>query len=153
MRDISGSGCIIVRRARIKDGEAIAGLLGELGYPNTSRFIRRKIKKLSSDRNDRIFVTTRCGQVVGFVSCHVVPLIHQHGNLCRVTALVVSRELHGEGFGSELIAKAEQYARKKRCTKIEITSGEHRTWAHVFYRKLGYREVSKRFLKSLDKMT
>ncbi len=73
----------------------------------------------------------------------------QTGNLCRVTALVVAREFHGEGFGRELMAKAEQYARANRCIKIEITSGEHRTRAHDFYRELGYEEVSKRFLKSL----
>jgi ribosomal protein S18 acetylase RimI-like enzyme len=149
MKSISGSGRIAIRRARVTDSEAFTRLLGQLGYPNTTGFARRKIKKLSSGRYDRLVVATHHGQVVGFVSCHIVPLIHQTGNLCRVTALVVAREFHGEGFGRELMIKAEQYASANRCTKIEITSGEHRTWAHDFYRKLGYEEVSKRFLKSL----
>jgi GNAT superfamily N-acetyltransferase len=125
--------------------------LGELGYPNTIGFARKKIKKLASGRNDRLLVVTRCGQVVGFVSCHIVPMIHQTGNLCRVTALVVAHEFHGEGFGHKLMLKAEQYARAKRCVKIEVTSGERRTWAHDFYRRLGYQARSKRFLKSLVK--
>ncbi len=152
MPDISEADRIVVRRARIKDSEAIADLLGELGYPNTIRFARSKIKKLSSGRNDRLFAVTYCGQVVGFVSCHIVPLMHESGNVCRVTALVVAEEFCGRGLGRELIVKAEHFARTRRCIKIEITSGEHRTRAHDFYRKLGYQEVSRRFMKPLDKM-
>jgi ribosomal protein S18 acetylase RimI-like enzyme len=151
MREISRSGNAGVRRARINDAESIANLLGELGYPNTSRFVRDKIKQLSSGRNDRLFVATRRGNVVGFVSCHIMPMVHERGNLCRVTALVVAKEYHGEGLGRELMNKTEQYARAKRCRKIEITSSERRTWAHDFYSKLGYQEKSKRFLKSLVK--
>ena len=151
MGEISRPGYVRVRRACIEDGAAIASLLGELGYPNTTRFARRKIKKLLSAKNDCLFVADRRGKAVGFVSCHIVPLIHQTGNLCRVTALVVAHEFHGEGLGHKLMLRVEKYARAQRCVKIEITSGERRLWAHDFYRKLGYQETSKRFLKSLVK--
>jgi histone acetyltransferase (RNA polymerase elongator complex component) len=52
-------------------------------------------------------------------------------------------------YGKKLPQALEKIARKKRCAKIEITSGSQRTGAHDFYRRLGYEEVRRRFIKSL----
>jgi GNAT superfamily N-acetyltransferase len=41
----------------------------------------------------------------------------------------------------------EEYAFQAGCVRLEITSGVQRKEAHEFYRKLGFVERSKRFMK------
>jgi ribosomal protein S18 acetylase RimI-like enzyme len=139
----------VIRTARVSDAQALAELLSQLGYPSTTGFVQKKLKKVSK-KDDRVMVATLHGEVVGFVSCHIVPLIHQSGNLCRITALVVADGFRNSSIGRKLMNAVERYAQTRRCIKIEVTSGQHRSQAHRFYGRLGYREVSRRFLKDLD---
>jgi GNAT superfamily N-acetyltransferase len=140
---------VIIRRARVTDDVALASLLCELGYQSSPDFARRKIRQLSDTRADRIFVAVAEKEVRGFASCHVMPLVHQPGCLCRITALCVSAERRATGIGKLLVEAVEGFARSMDCSRIEITSGEHRKHAHVFYRRIGYHKVSSRFLKML----
>lgn len=143
------SGKIIVRRARVADAKAVARLLGELGYPLNQGSTRTKIRNLMSKNNDRVFVAAERQMVAGFASCHVMPLFHQKGYLCRVTALCVLAERRTAGIGRQLMQAVEKFARSRGCVKIEVTSGKHRRGAHEFYRRIGYVPVSARFVKEL----
>lgn len=140
---------IIIRDAEKDDCEAISGLLAELGYPNTPQFAAKKINRLSKRINNRVLVATLDNMVVGMLSLHLVPLLHQAGDLCWVTAIIVSKDYRGKSIGRRLMEIAEAYAQSNGCIKVEVTSGDHRTEAHSFYRQLGYKEVSRRFLKLL----
>lgn len=88
-------------------------------------------------------------KVVGFISLHLIPLIHENGYLSCVTALVVDESCRKQGVGQALLKKAESYALKNGAVRTEITSGEKRTETHDFYQKNGYQEISKRFIKIL----
>lgn len=140
---------LIIRSARLSDSEALAVLLGELGYPKTDAFAHGKLKQLSKKKGNRVFVVVDEGRVVGFASCHIMPLIHEDNDLCRVTALIVAQDCRRGNIGRRLMRAVEEYARKSGCGRIEITSGQHRHDAHCFYERIGYREVSRRFLKVL----
>ncbi|MDU7187673.1 MAG: GNAT family N-acetyltransferase, partial [Klebsiella sp.] len=48
-----------------------------------------------------------------------------------------------------LLAEAERIAAASGCSQIELSSSERREQAHKFYQNNGYKEVRKRFLKSL----
>ncbi len=140
---------IVIRDAEKDDCEAIAYLLAELGYPNTSQFAAKKIRKLSKKIKNRVLVATADNRVAAVLSLHILPLLHQAGDLCRITAIVVSKDYQGRNIGCRLMDIAEAYAQSNRCIKIEVTSGDHRNEAHSFYRQLGYKEVSRRFVKLL----
>jgi N-acetylglutamate synthase-like GNAT family acetyltransferase len=140
---------IIIRDAEKDDCEAIARLLAELGYPNTPQFAAKKINRLSKKINNRILIATVDSMIVGALSLHIVPLLHQAGDLCRVTAIIVSKDYRGKSIGRRLMEIAEAYAQSNGCIKVEITSGDHRNEAHSFYRQIGYKEVSRRFIKLL----
>ncbi len=141
-------GAVEIRHALKGDCESIAVLLAELGYPNTSAFVERKLGELQGV-NTEVVVAVIGSEVVGMMSLHIVPLLHLDGNLCRVTAIVVSEKERKKGIGRRLLEYAEAFARAHRCIKVEITSEDQRTSAHVFYHRLGYREVSRRFIKML----
>lgn len=149
MNNVSrGKGAVGIRHARKSDCESIAVLLAELGYPNTSAFVERKLDELQGV-NTEVVVAVTGSEVVGIMSLHVVPLLHQDGNLCRVTAIVVSEKERNKGIGRQLLEHAEAFARAHQCIKVEITSGDQRAFAHAFYHRVGYREVSRRFIKVL----
>ena len=141
---------IVVRDARQGDAEAIAQLLGELGYPNNPEFALTKIKKMSGRRRDRILVAEKKSVVVGVLSLHIMPLLHKKGDLCRVSALVITQEKRGQYIGCRLMEMAETYARANNCIIMEVTSGDQRLDAHSFYNKIGYSRSSQRFIKSLE---
>ncbi|GAH81392.1 unnamed protein product, partial [marine sediment metagenome] len=64
-------------------------------YPNTSQFAAKKIRKLSKKIKNRVLVATVDNRVVAVLSLHILPLLHQAGDLCRITAIVVSKDYQG----------------------------------------------------------
>jgi GNAT superfamily N-acetyltransferase len=64
-------------------------------------------------------------------------------------ALVITKNCRQQGIGQKLMASLETIARKAGCIKMEVTSAVHRDSAHIFYKKLGYSEQPKRFVKPL----
>jgi GNAT superfamily N-acetyltransferase len=140
---------IVIRRAMLSDSEPCAALLTELGYPATSAFVQEKLKQLADGESDRVFVALDGERVVAFASCHVMPLMHERENLCRVTALVVAADFRRHNIGGRLMHAIEKYAQDSRCVRVEVTSGEQRHDAHNFYEELGFHEVSRRFIKRL----
>jgi GNAT superfamily N-acetyltransferase len=139
---------IKIRDARESDAGAIAGLLDELGYPNTPEFVAGKLGTLGGDENP-VFVAEMNGEVVGFVSSHIMPVFHEEPLYCRVTAVAVTEGRRRRGVGRRLMEHAEAVARDAGCGRIELTSNERRTWAHAFYETLGYEGTSKKFVKTL----
>lgn len=140
---------IVIRRAELGDSEPCAALLGELGYPATSAFVQEKLKQLANGESDRVFVALDGERVVAFASCHVMPLMHERENLCRVTALIVATDFRRHNIGCQLMRAIERYAQDSDCGRVEVTSGEQRQDARAFYEELGYHEVSRRFIKRL----
>ena len=80
-----------------------------------------------------------------------MPLAHEDGGWCRLSALVVSEARRRTGGGRALVEAVEAFARERGCGLVEVTSGERpeREAAHHFYAALGYEEVSRRFLKEV----
>lgn len=142
---------IIIRDARKEDAKEIATLLGELQYPATIEFAVTKIRQLSGRRRDRILIAEKESRIVGVLSLHIMPLLHKQGDLCRVSALIVAEGYRRQYIGRRLMEMAEAYAKANDCFRIEVTSGDHRNDAHQFYDHLGYREVSRRFVKDIEK--
>jgi N-acetylglutamate synthase-like GNAT family acetyltransferase len=138
-----------VRDARGADSDAIAELIGELGYPAAGNDVRRRMRAHESRDGGRLLVVEAAGEVVGFASIHFLPLIHYEQPLCRITAFVVSLKLRRKGVGRTLLDAIEAIAREGGCARVEVTSNDRRTDAHAFYQGLGYEMASKRFVKTL----
>jgi N-acetylglutamate synthase-like GNAT family acetyltransferase len=137
-----------IRGARESDARAITGLLDELGYPNTREFVVRKLETLGDDENP-VFVAEAGGEVVGFISLHIMPVFHEEPLYCRITAVAVTDSYRRRGVGRRLMERAEAVARAAGCGRIELTSNDRRTWAHAFYEAIGYEGTSRKFVKTL----
>jgi GNAT superfamily N-acetyltransferase len=140
---------VSVRRARAGDGEAIAAAYAELGHTVSAADVERRLAMLAGDRRSAALVAVRGGDVVGLLTLYMVPVLHEAGDWCRVTALVVDPAARRQGVGRELVSEAEAVARAAGCARIEVTSARHRESAHEFYRGSAFAQVSEHFLKRL----
>jgi hypothetical protein len=68
---------IKLRTARPADAPALAGLLGELGYPQAAAGLAPRIAALADTATDTVLVAEVGGQVVGLASLHVTPFFNE----------------------------------------------------------------------------
>ena len=140
---------IKLRKANLEDGDQVARLLEELGYPNKPAFIRLKIEVLAKSLKDTVLVSEMESKVLGAAHLHVAEMLHEAGHIGRIMAVAVKKEHQRSGIGRALMASLEIIAQEAGCVSLEITSDIHRNSAQEFYKSLGYGEESKRFVKRL----
>lgn len=138
-----------IRNAKVGDAAAIAGLLGQLGYPSAPDAVETRIARMLSEPGQHVLVADDDGRVVGMGSVIVRHVVNNDAPFARLASLIVGEDRRGEGIGHAIVERAEAIARDAGCFVIEVTSAEHRAGAHRFYERLGYEERRRRFLKSL----
>jgi GNAT superfamily N-acetyltransferase len=86
------------------------------------------------------------GRPVGTVDLLVVEnLTHGGQPWAIVENVVVDAAARRLGVGRALMAEAERLSREASCYKLQLLSHQRRTWAHEFYRRLGYEETARGF--------
>ena len=128
---------------------AVAGLLGELGYPATTELAAELLAVFAADPRSRVQVAVVDGDVAGLVATHVVPRLDADRRSCRVVDLVVAADHRRAGAGAALIAAAETEARRQDCSRLDLSSAEAREDAHAFYARIGFDAISSGFVKRL----
>ena len=136
------------RSASYKDIDQLLNLMCELGYPSTRDIIIESIAEYKRSDGYEVLVAEHEGKVLGCISLHVIKLFHMVGNAGRITSLVVSSESRGAGVGKALVNAADHYFKSMGCVKAEVTSGDHRKEAHIFYQSQGFVLDERRFIKN-----
>ena len=140
---------LTIRDARPADAEAIADLLGQLGYPTEGPAVEARLERLIIV-GDRVVVAELEEQVVGLAQLHVSPSIEYERPAAKISALVVDESHRGRGIGRALVNAMEAEARVRRSALLFLTTAAQREDAHEFYRRLGLEETGRRFAKRLD---
>jgi GNAT superfamily N-acetyltransferase len=135
---------VSVRRAEPRDVAALAGLLGELGYPVSRGQLRERIARLPESTT--VFVTD---DVSAMAALDVRNVLQLDTPRAQVVALVVRADARGRGLARELLSALEDAARAAGCEHLTVVSGDHRPDAHAAYRALGFADTGVRFRKDL----
>jgi GNAT superfamily N-acetyltransferase len=137
----------VIQRATPEHANALIPLMHELGYDTSLATIDTQLSHYDTSEHSIVFVALIGFDVVGLIDGHLIPALHQPGDIGRITALIVAEKARSRGIGSRLVQELESWFLSKRCLRFEVTSGEHRDSAHRFYESLGYAPSSRRFLK------
>lgn len=138
-----------IREARDEDADAIALLLGELGYPTTADAVPPRLANMRRDGGQWTLIAEADGTVVGMATIVIRHVINRDEPFGRLASVVVKDEWRSHGIGAALLARTEEICRAAGCSAIEVTSADRRTRAHDFYRRLGFEERPRRFIKQL----
>ena len=123
------------------DAEVVAGLAGELGYPNEVESIRERIRATDEFDLDLLLVAVDPADMpVGFIQAHRVCII-EAGFRVEILGLVVSSSARRSGIARGLIEEAERWAKNIGAEAISVRSNTKRIEAHLFYPALGYRKI------------
>ncbi|GMV31715.1 MAG: hypothetical protein AMXMBFR59_38400 [Rhodanobacteraceae bacterium] len=137
-----------IRLAAGTDAEALAELLGELGYPADALHVRRRLARFDGDPHAMALVACREGRVRGLATAHAHAALNRDEPAVQLTLLVVSGALRGGGMGHALVAAAESWAERQGARRLVVTTAVHRADAHAFYERLGYILTGRRYTRT-----
>jgi GNAT superfamily N-acetyltransferase len=141
-----------IRPAASGDAATLGRLLEQLGYPTDADEIPQRLEKLHARPGTAVLVAeNERGEVVGVVTIHLFPALHSDEPAAWLTAVVVDESARGQGVGSALVARAEEWAAEHGATRIALTSALHREAAHDFYKARDYEHTGVRLTKAFVK--
>ncbi|MGZ4180224.1 MAG: GNAT family N-acetyltransferase [Solirubrobacteraceae bacterium] len=138
-----------IRRARSSDADAVAVLLGDLGYPTEADDAGAQLGRLL-DRDDAgVLLYEGDDGPVGLITYHVFDLIYRPRPQCRITALAVRADRRRQGIARALLEAIEAIAIARGCHRVELTTRPGRADALSFYQACGFEERPRRLVKPL----
>ena len=142
---------VTIRPAVPADAPILSELLAQLGYPAPVSDVPKRLQAIADFPEAAAFVAAnRYGEVVGLVTAHVFPSIHDNDPVAWLTTLVVLEDARGAGIGSALVHRVETWAVANGAKRLSVTSGIQRHSTHEFYEKRDYERTGLRFSKKLS---
>lgn len=141
-----------IREAVLSDSQGLAHIVGEFNYPASSKSMRKRMEKITTDPSYLTLIAERNGSIIGLLGMHMEYSYVSDENTGRIIAMVVHSDERNQGIGRKLLQEAETWALEKEISVIVLNSGnrEERRIAHMFYEKNGYKAKSTGFYKSLS---
>jgi GNAT superfamily N-acetyltransferase len=148
-------GEVTVRHAGPDDWPAVAGLLVELGRGVAAGTADDATHHLQFAGHIRqiehvTLVADRGGEVLGVIDMEYHQRLGDHRPQARVNDLIVTERARGAGVGKELLARAEELARKRGCFRMALVTAAWRDDSIAFYEKQGWSNYGEWFVKPLS---
>ena len=128
----------IIREAKKEDSKTLSSLIEQVGYIIPPIQAAEKIKAFAQINKDKIWVAQTESGIVGVLALNIFNLLHQAGIFARIDLLVVDAQYRKRGIATALVITAKVYTKEIGCTRIILTSSNHCTAAHAFYKKMKY---------------
>lgn len=134
-----------IRKAGKRDIDEILDLLYQLQRPKpktSSEYtaFRKRISQYLGEKDKKITVSEQDSKIVGLVSMVLLPRLNRTKLELYIPELVVSEDHRGLGVGKSLIEACIDMAKKKKCFRIRLESGNQRKGAHLFYKNMGFEQ-------------
>ncbi|MEE1610915.1 GNAT family N-acetyltransferase [Microvirga sp. CF3016] len=147
-----------IREAQAGDLEAIIrlheedelGSHGDVWSPETRPAYEAAFAAIQESRDNRLFVALDGNEVVGTFQLTFIPNLTGRGAMrVKVESVKVKAARRSGGIGAQMMAFAEDYARRQGARAMELTSNKTRKDAHRFYERLGFARSHEGFKKKL----
>lgn len=141
-----------VREAALSDLDALLGLYEQLTgpleepVPDPPPDPGETLGTILADPARSLLVAELDGRVVGTVDVVIAANLTHHAQpWALVENVVVADHARRHGAGRALMLRAVEIAHEAGCYKVNLISGNERTGAHEFYRRLDFKAVGQGF--------
>jgi ribosomal protein S18 acetylase RimI-like enzyme len=138
------SSAVTIRRARLSDADAIAGLATQLGYSAEPSAVADRLSRVLARSDQEFLVADHEERPVGWIHMLVSEYV-EAAAFVVIGGLVVDREYRNQGIGRRLLAQAEEWAAQHGCSVVRLSSSVPRTEAHAFYERAGYMKLKTQY--------
>jgi ribosomal protein S18 acetylase RimI-like enzyme len=97
----------------------------------------RALKEAIESDDSAVLLADDAGELVGLCTAYIDLNSVRFGRRCWVEDLAVDPERRSQGVGGALLDGAEEWARERRATHLELDTGLDRTDAQRFYERRG----------------
>ncbi len=125
-----------IRAAKLQDAFFIASLTLELGYQAAEEEIKVRLRKISADQDQHVFIAEN-DTIVGWMHIAITGPLESEP-FAEIRGIVVKKEFRGKGIGTSLISTAEEWAKNKGCSKLRVRTNTKRKETIDYYRKIGF---------------
>jgi GrpB-like predicted nucleotidyltransferase (UPF0157 family)/GNAT superfamily N-acetyltransferase len=133
-----------------QDADAVAVLLGDLGYPTEDQDAAAQLGRLLHRDDAGVLVYEDAdGGLVGLIAFQVFHLVYRPRPQCRITALSVRADRRRRGIARALVDAVETIAVQRGCDRVELTTRPDRVEALSFYEASGFEHRPHRLAKRL----
>jgi len=145
---------LVIRYASTSNIPIILDLLYELGRPRPQKDrdvdeFSRLVTNYLSEPNKKIILAEYDNKIVGMVSMMLIARLNRKNLELYIPELIVGKDYQNKGIGKKLIESCIDFAKKNKCHRIRLESGNQRKDSHLFYKKLGFEQSSLSFTKNL----
>jgi len=98
------------------------------------------LREMQASGSSATYVAEDDGRIVGtFMLTFIRHLLRQGSLVAQIEAVRVEAPLRGRGLGAEMMRWAVEEARRRGCSRVQLTTNNVRKDAHRFYERLGFR--------------
>jgi len=139
-----------LRPATPADTDAVYGLICELKQKEYDRqtFAAGFAANLNNP-SQRYQLALVNDEIVGLIGLQMMFPLNLNCWIGEIQELVILPQMRGLNIGQQLLNWAEEEARQRGASLMELSSGKVRTDAHRFYLREGYLQSHFRFKKTL----
>lgn len=103
-------------------------------------------EKINKDPNNELIIVEENQEIIGMLQLTFIPYLTHIGSIrCLIEGVRIDKEYRGKGLGTKTFEWAIQYAKKKDCNIIQLTSNKQRKNAIKFYENLGFEATHEGF--------
>ena len=145
---------ITIRQATKTDIPIILELLYELDRPKPKddaqeEIFEKKIKLYLNDSDKAILIAEQGTEIMGLVSIIFLDRLNQEKLEMYIPELIVTKKHQYKNIGTLLVKSCIELAKKNKCHRIRLESGNQRRNSHRFYKKMDFEQAALFFAKKL----
>ena len=140
-----------IRYARLDDGDAVFGLLAQLGErytPDRPVFDEAFAEAIKQADDHILYVAEHNGVVVGYALATIARLFYTNGDSAQLQELVVEENARGAGIGTQLVTAIETECQARGVRQIGRAVQQAVIGGAAIYERLDYRSTAD-FLKKI----
>jgi GNAT superfamily N-acetyltransferase len=137
---------VVIEPAISEDLDELSSLLGEL-FSEESDFCPNKEKQLNGLRlifeqpsRGRVFVLRRDRSIVGMINLLFTISTAEGGFVILLEDLVIHKNYQDQGYGSQLLEYAINFAREKNFLRITLLTDRPEIRSQNFFRRHGFHD-------------